>query len=711
MPPKIQVGSRVSVLATFFDVPGEPKWSQNQFGTRWKSARVTGDVIDRSPGRNKWTVQFDDGDVVENLNYQQLRVEEGLDHDDGDGSDVSDEANVLNDRVSEASEVEEDRSGARSDSDHGTAASQTAGDSASDPESVLDTGALQIEPPAITVHVDGVVSVGPKNDKVTWSRCDVPGGVTIDARTAPRDKGRLLGMELDATTSVFDLLWHLMPFSIRHWVDVTNSVARKERERAKRKWRDITISEMILFFGIFVGACAHMYGSLDELFSTESDSIFPPANLQRYGIELNRFREILQYISCADPLDVSVNTNDKWWPVRGLINAFNENRKVKFHASWIVAVDELMSAFKGKGMPHTSFVPRKPEPIGCEMKCLSDGLLGVMMFLELQEGKDTMANLTHHTQLGATAACTLRIAESASINGRCLVGDSWFASVRTAVALMKVGVFFIGNVKTAHGKFPKQTLKEEGKGLPRGDTVVYTATVDGVSLNAVGWKCGKVKTVQTFITTCGTSTTANTMAHCDSQDVYGNLLTEHFKRPVIAELYASAAGSIDWHNRSRQGELALEKRWVTQKWTLRVMTTVIAICVTDAFLLAREFIHEFEDVSVVHFAKCFSKRAVEKAAALIISENPVAAIVTVPRASCYLASYGRKEMVSSVTGEAYTKQIQRYCEVCNALTSFFCAVCNIPLCGQHKSCVGEHAKNPMRRWTRSVGTKRRRHNE
>ena len=115
-------------------------------------------------------------------------------------------------------------------------------------------------------------------------------------------------------------------------------------------------------------------------------------------------------------------------------------------------------------MPHLSFIVRKPEPLGCEMKCLADGILGVMMFLKVQQGKLPMSTKKYHSDLGATAACTVRIAESASINGWCLVGDSWFASVKTSVALMDIGVYVIGNVKTAHGKFPKARLHSQAKG-------------------------------------------------------------------------------------------------------------------------------------------------------------------------------------------------------------------------------------------------------
>jgi hypothetical protein len=47
------------------------------------------------------------------------------------------------------------------------------------------------------------------------------------------------------------------------------------------------------------------------------------------------------------------------------------------------------------GMPHISFVPRKPVPLGCAVKCVCDGTSGVMMHIEIQEGKTRMWERAH----------------------------------------------------------------------------------------------------------------------------------------------------------------------------------------------------------------------------------------------------------------------------------------------------------------------------
>jgi hypothetical protein len=62
-------------------------------------------------------------------------------------------------------------------------------------------------------------------------------------------------------------------------------------------------------------------------------------------------------------------------------------------------------------VPHLSCTPRKPEDLGCELKTLCDGTSGVMMHVEIQEGKVRMNRKKWHQQCGAATACTLRCLE------------------------------------------------------------------------------------------------------------------------------------------------------------------------------------------------------------------------------------------------------------------------------------------------------------
>ena len=61
--------------------------------------------------------------------------------------------------------------------------------------------------------------------------------------------------------------------------------------------------------------------------------------------------------------------------------------------------DESMSAWTSAKpdclpdtMPHKTKIIRKPKGVGCEIKNLADGRTGVMLQLEIHEGKEAMGN-------------------------------------------------------------------------------------------------------------------------------------------------------------------------------------------------------------------------------------------------------------------------------------------------------------------------------
>ena len=75
-------------------------------------------------------------------------------------------------------------------------------------------------------------------------------------------------------------------------------------------------------------------------------------------------------------------------------------------------------------------------------------------------GKMKQALKSFH-ELGASTAVTLRLAQPWGGSGRVVVADSAFSSVQTLVQMKsKLGLNFMGMVKTAHRRFPKKFLNE-----------------------------------------------------------------------------------------------------------------------------------------------------------------------------------------------------------------------------------------------------------
>ena len=62
---------------------------------------------------------------------------------------------------------------------------------------------------------------------------------------------------------------------------------------------------------------------------------------------------------------------------------------------------------KRGGLPNLSYVKRKLNPVGTEFKNIAEGMAGVMLWMELQEGKVYMYTKEYH-YLGSIAVCVVQ---------------------------------------------------------------------------------------------------------------------------------------------------------------------------------------------------------------------------------------------------------------------------------------------------------------
>ena len=159
-------------------------------------------------------------------------------------------------------------------------------------------------------------------------------------------------------------------------------------------------------------------------------------------MKLFRFKEFRKFLPATMIDEGLKNSGDPWYKFAAYVTDFNkvQLREINF-SLWDLA-DETMSAFRPRttklgGLPNISFVLRKPEPLGSEFKDTGCKKIGCMKHLELQMGKLIMREKDFCKEIGATAACTLRMAlagnqeqEAGMRSG--IKGDSWFGSVTCA---------------------------------------------------------------------------------------------------------------------------------------------------------------------------------------------------------------------------------------------------------------------------------------
>jgi hypothetical protein len=360
--------------------------------------------------------------------------------------------------------------------------------------------------------------------------------------------------------------------------------------------------------------------SVEQAFCTtvEEGSAKVPANYHlRYGMSKDRFQLLERHLHYSPDVP-----DDVWCQVRALVDAFNAHRADELIPGEFLCVDECMSMWLGlegkystEGCPAVTKIQRKPRGVGVELKSCADGESGVMLRLELMEGKKAMST-KEHADLGAGCGHILRLTKPWRGTGRTVVTDSAFASVLIAVWSFFYGFFFMGIVKTATRRFPKKYLvdwfEESEKHDPKPEgwrgshMCLYTeaklsdyipppllpaGNAESVRLFALCWADRRYKNI---ISTRGTTlpgTMSRRPRHRIVQDEHGVQSTQKYykevKRPEMVEMLFKPFPTVDIHDHFRQGTLAIEEEWRTHVWWKRPCSTVHGIIYVDAYFFMR----------------------------------------------------------------------------------------------------------------------------
>lgn len=280
-----------------------------------------------------------------------------------------------------------------------------------------------------------------------------------------------------------------------------------------------------------------------------------------------------------------------------LVDAFNKVREDVIVPGKNLVVDECMSAWRGleskyrhDGCPSLIKIKRKPEGVGSEFKSLAEGEIGCLLRLDpreelhIQRGKQ-------YEDLGSGTGAPLRLVRPYFNTGRVLTGDSAFGSLKLVRKLREHGLYFQGIVKQAHTGYPKKHFnawsayqREKGSSI----TLVHEESELDCPVYATRWIDKRAKDVISNFTRGGPGNPCQKKRH-RVVEIDGKETTEKFfkevPRPLIVENVFKCFSVIDVHDHLRQGSLAMEKSWVTQKWSHRIFATLLGMTVVDAFLL------------------------------------------------------------------------------------------------------------------------------
>jgi hypothetical protein len=277
---------------------------------------------------------------------------------------------------------------------------------------------------------------------VTWTVVEGVGeldDVSPDILRSGRDvfaPGITIEREIDAFT-------HMLWMDISEMIDVINQAAVRE-SRGRWRWKAVSKCELGVWFGLLLGSLQFVEQE-DQLWTPTYDTLARP-DFEQY-MSLTRFRDIRKYVTETMAKNEAGYT-DAWWWLRGGVERFNAKRRALLRTVPVCVLDESMSTWRPRttkqgGLSHSSYVIRKPEPLGTEFKTAADPATGIMLALEIQEGKADMD--ATRAQSGDTlipsTSCVARLVSQippAPLKyRRIIVGDAWFTNVGTAVEVAR----------------------------------------------------------------------------------------------------------------------------------------------------------------------------------------------------------------------------------------------------------------------------------
>ena len=230
-------------------------------------------------------------------------------------------------------------------------------------------------------------------------------------------------------------------------------------------------------------------------------------------------------------------------------------------------------------MAHVQKIARKPKGVGAEIMGVSDVETGILMQVELVEGRHSPRAKAYDKDYPKGTAAVLRLTRRWRGAAHVVLGDSAFGSLATTVACKEInGHYFMGVVKTAHSGFPmKHLMGLDGDAMDRGDATTMTTRVRDVDVAALMWyDVGKSKSTgkatgqrKCFVFSAGSTAPGrpHKKRRIQNDDSGGHtIVTKDVPQPLCVNHYYAGAGSIDRHNHLRQGRhpLALELAWDTK---------------------------------------------------------------------------------------------------------------------------------------------------
>jgi Transposase IS4 len=359
-----------------------------------------------------------------------------------------------------------------------------------------------------------------------------------------------------------------------------------------------TVGEILKFYGILVLMTRFEFGKRADLWSGIARSKYVQApEFGKTGMSRKRFSDIAASIRFSEQPEqqgLQSSVRYRWSLVNDFVDAINRHRKSTVTPSEAICVDESISRWYGLGghwidigLPHYVAIDRKPED-GCEIQNAACGRSGIMLNISLvTTSEDEAVRIMDEKSgdIGHGTAVLARLVSPWAGSWRVVCADSYFSSVEAAKYLLRMGLKFIGVVKTATRMYPMKNLSMREL-AERGQRVSLVARDfnGNVQMMAMMWLD---RNRQFFIATTSTTLEGRPYSRTRWRQLEKGPARVDLvvPQPEVAEMYYSTCAQIDRHNRCRQDDLMLERKIGTHDWSFRTNCSLLGMIIVDAWLV------------------------------------------------------------------------------------------------------------------------------
>ena len=244
-----------------------------------------------------------------------------------------------------------------------------------------------------------------------------------------------------------EFLSELVQRSNDYALQVINSSRPLRRKSVLNKWKEVTLLEMKIFFGLvfhmgLVGMPSYRaYWLRSRLYKND---MFPSV------MSRERFQSIMQFLHFGDEPQ---QPDDRLAKVRFLINHLNNNMPEIYTPHKELSLDESMMLWSGR-LVFRQYIKRHKYGVKFFELCTDDGLV---MKVQIYSG----TKLTDTESLGQTGSIVLHLMEPYLDKGYHLFTDNWYNSVSLTEYMSKRNTYITGTLRADRKRNPSDVMRKK----------------------------------------------------------------------------------------------------------------------------------------------------------------------------------------------------------------------------------------------------------